>query len=119
MGELSEHGFIPVHYKVLLRQHQMEDTYKNTDGSNSQILIPQAEKDKEQWRVSVMEVIHVGGAAFSDWGPEEVRPKAGDWVITREYAGFKVKNKRGEEYQVCTDEDILALTEAPIGADNE
>jgi len=103
----------PVHYKVLLKQHEIASNYKTKDGTQSIIAMPAPEKTKEQWKVSLMEVIDVGGAAFTDWGSHEQKPTVGDWVITREYAGFKVVGKDGQEYQLCTDEDILAITEAP------
>jgi co-chaperonin GroES (HSP10) len=107
MSNLEKYGYEPVHYKVLLRQHQLDDRIDGT-----QFILPDSQKKVEQWAVTKMEVLAVGGAAFSDWGADEVKPKVGDWVVTRSHAGFTVKHG-DEEYKIATDNDIMSITEAP------
>ena len=107
-SNLAKYGYDPVHYKVLLRQKQLDDHYE----AGSVIVRPDQQKAQEQWAVTEMEVLAIGGAAFTDWGSDELIPKVGDWVVTRAHAGFTVKHG-SEEYKIATDSDIMAITEAP------
>ena len=112
MSNLEKYGYNPVQYKVLLRQRQLDNTIDGT-----QFIMPKAQQDLEQYAVSEMEVLAVGGAAFKDWvrpdqNPDAVVPQVGDWVITRAHAGFTVRHG-DEEYKIATDSDIMAITEAP------
>ena len=112
-SNLEKYGFQPVQYKVLLRQRQLDEHYK----ADSVIIRPDQQKDQEQWAVTEMKILAVGGAAFKDWvtpeqHPDAVIPKVGDWVVTRAHAGFTVRHG-DEEYKIATDSDIMSITEAP------
>lgn len=98
---MNKSGIQPVEFKVLVKQDEVE---KQTDGG---IIIPTQASERQQWAETKATLIAVGGNAFSDW--EDPKPKAGDRVIVRQYAGYNVTGDDEQSYQVCNDKDISAL----------
>ena len=94
-------GLHPVEYKVLIKQDAIEEM------SEGGIVIAQQTLEKEQWAEVKATLVAVGGNAFSDWLGD--KPEAGDRVVVRQYAGYKIKGQDEEEYQVCNDKDITLI----------
>jgi co-chaperonin GroES (HSP10) len=98
----NESGIYPVDFKVLVAQEKAEKV------SAGGIVLVDETVEKEQWKVWQCTVVDIGPRAFSDH-PSERIPKPGDSVIIREYAGYRIKGKDGEEYHIINDKDIMAL----------
>lgn len=96
-------GIRPVEFKVLIRQDKIEEV---TSGG---IVLPGQVTEKEQWAQTRATLVAAGGNAFSDWVGR--RPRPGERVIVKQYAGYTVDGKDGEKYQVCNDKDISAVLE--------
>lgn len=99
---MNNSGIEPIDFKVLIRQEKVEQK------TESGILIAPATVEKEQWKVCKAEIVDMGPRAFFDH-PDERIPQIGDWVIIREYAGFKFDGQDGSEYHLVNDKDIMAL----------
>ena len=97
---MNNTGIHPVEFKVLVEQQEVE---KVSDGG---ILLTNETTEKEQWKVSVCKVLALGSRAFFDC-PQD-KPEVGDWILMREYSGFRVQGKDGGEYHLINDKDVMA-----------
>lgn len=93
---------IPAGYRVLIRPDKVE---QKTQGG---IIIPETEREKQQFRQSTATVVAIGEFAWQDYqGPWA---KVEDKVLTKEYPGVLVKDPdTQEEYRLINDSDILAI----------
>ena len=91
---------IPLADRVILKMVEVEETTKGG------IILTCTAKEKP----SVAEVISVGPGVNVDGKDIVMTVKAGDKVITSQYAGTKV-NLEDEEYVVVRQADILAIVE--------
>ncbi len=95
-------GIKPLGDRVLLKVLEAESKTKGG------IVLPDTAKEKPQEG----EVVAVGKGKASEAGkvvPLEV--KAGDKVLFAKYSGTEVTTKKGEEYLIVKEEDILAIVE--------
>jgi co-chaperonin GroES (HSP10) len=99
---MNKSGILPIDFKVLVKQEQVEE--KTAGG----IVLIKDVTEKEQWKVWKCQVVDKGPRAFSDH-PESRIPSAGEWVVIREYAGYRIKGTDGEDYHLINDKDVLAL----------
>lgn len=98
-------GFTPLDTRVLV----LPDPIGDKIGS---IIVPQSQKEKEQWAQVKATLIAAGSNAFRDWGSDAAKPEAGARVILNQYPTARVhEGKDGEKYWICNDEDILAMME--------
>ncbi len=104
MVTINLSGLRPVEFKVLVRQHKVEEVSKGG------IVIPDIVRDREQAAAVEGEIIAVSPLAFTyeKW-PDELKPKVGDRVFFAKYAGMKVKGRDGEEYLILNDKDVAAV----------
>ena len=91
---------IPLADRVVLKMVEVEETTKGG------IILTGTAKEKP----SIAEVISVGPGGNVDGKDIVMTVKAGDKVITSQYAGTKV-NLEDEEYVVVRQADILAIVE--------
>ena len=97
---LNQSGMHPKEFKILVRQKVVEKV------SAGGIALPDTLTEKEQWKEALCQVLELGSRAFFDC-PDD-KPEPGDWVVTREYAGFKFTGKDGNEYHLINDKDVMA-----------
>jgi co-chaperonin GroES (HSP10) len=109
MNELPE----PQGYKLLIAIPKKEETFKN-----SQIIIAETERKKEEIASIVGLVVKMGSLAYGD---EEKFPdgpwcKEGDFILMRAYSGtrFKVTTPQGDqEFRLINDDTVEAVVADP------
>lgn len=109
MKELPE----PKGYKLLIAIPKKEETFKNT-----QIIIAETERKKEEIASIVGLVVKMGSLAYRD---EEKFPdgpwcKEGDFILMRAYSGtrFKVTTPQGDqEFRLINDDTVEAVVADP------
>jgi len=110
-GNMS--GVQAVDYKVIVKKDKVEE---RTEGG---IIVPEEAKNQEEWNVQTGVVVSHGDLAFTDgrlsdhtlidWNP---KPKVGDRVITKEFAGLRFVGDDGDAYMVFADKDIAGIKTA-------
>ena len=91
----------PLEDRIVIRQVEAEQT------TASGLVIPDTAKEKPQEG----EVIAVGPGRVDDNGNRvPVDVKVGDTVIDSRYGGTEVKDE-GQEYQILSSRDVLAVVE--------
>lgn len=109
MNELPD----PKGYKLLIAIPKKEETFKNT-----QIIIAETERKKEEIASIVGLVVKMGSLAYRD---EEKFPdgpwcKEGDFILMRAYSGtrFKVTTPQGDqEFRLINDDTVEAVVADP------
>ncbi len=108
--EGNQSGYVAVDYKVFVKKDKVEET---TSGG---IIVPDDARNQEEWNVQTGVIVSCGELAFTDGrrGDGElhqwsVKPKVGDRVITKEFAGLRFIGDDGEAYMVFTDKDIAGI----------
>ena len=106
-------GVEAVDYKVIVKKDKVEE---KTSGG---IYIPKDVSDQEEWNVQTGVIVSHGDLAFTDgrkkdhtlipWSP---KPKVGDRVITKEFAGLRFVGDDGDAYMVFADKDIAGIKTA-------
>jgi chaperonin GroES len=92
----------PCGYRVLLKPEEVEEKTKGG------IVIPEAIRDKDQFRQQISTVVAIGEFSFQDYPGQWY--KVGDTVLTKEFPGICVKDRdSGESYRLVNDTDILAV----------
>lgn len=99
-------GIDPHEFNVLVLQREIED--KTASGL---LHLPQQNLDREQDAAVDGMLARLSPAAFSyaEYPPECARPKAGDLVVFRRYAGVLVEGDDGRKYRLMADKDIIAV----------
>ena len=103
----------PKGYKLLIAIPKKEETFQNT-----QILIAETERKKEEIASIVGLVVKMGSLAYRD---EEKFPdgpwcKEGDFILMRAYSGtrFKVSTPQGDqEFRLINDDTVEAVVADP------
>lgn len=105
--EGNKSGYDAVDYKVFVKKDTVEEV---TEGG---IVMPTSVAKQEEWNVQTGVVVSMGDLAFTDGRLDDgtlirihPRPKVGDGVITKEYAGMRFIGDDGEAYMVFNDKDI-------------
>jgi co-chaperonin GroES (HSP10) len=108
--EGNQSGWAAVDYKVFVKKDRVEEV---TEGG---IIVPDDARNQEEWNVQTGVIVSCGELAFTDGrrGDGElhqwsVKPKVGDRVITKEFAGLRFVGDDGEAYMVFTDKDIAGI----------
>lgn len=103
-------GINPTEYKVLIEP-------KPVDEKVGSILLPDIQKDREQFAQTKGRIVAVSPLAFS-YVEDDVwkqyaaeKPRPGDMVIYGKYAGVNIRGADGKEYTLVNDKDIAATTE--------
>jgi len=97
-------------YRILCMVPEAEDTY---DGS---ILKSESVKQIQEHSTVVLFVMQLGDLAYKDKErfPEGPWCKEGDFVITRAYAGTRIKI-HGKEFRIINDDTVEAVVDDPRG----
>lgn len=100
----------PIGYRLIVKPEVVEEKTK------SGIYIPDEAKDQNQWKQSRGTVVSMGALSFTTGKPGSDgyivfpdRPKPGDTVHFREYAGYAWKTEEGERYVTLNDDDVMAV----------
>lgn len=106
----NKSGWQALDYKVFVKKDKVEEV---TAGG---IFVPTEAKDQEEWNVQTGVIVSVGALAFTDgrradgelykW---DVKPKPGDRVITKEFAGLRFVGDDGDPYMVFNDKEIAGI----------
>lgn len=99
----------PIGYRLIVKPETVEEKV----GS---IYIPDEAKDQKQWKQSKGEVVAMGELAFTTGTPGKEdyiafpnRPKVGDVVMFREYAGYAWKDEDGTRFATLNDDDVMGV----------
>lgn len=105
---MNPSGIEPIEYNVLVKQEKVQDRIGN-------VYVPDEHKDREQGAMMKALIVEVSPMAFSfeEWPKDKSTPQAGQWIITRRYAGTEIKGVDGEDYHIVKDKDILAVFTPP------
>tara|TARA_R100000781_G_C4024350_1_gene108280 strand:+ start:42 stop:497 length:456 start_codon:yes stop_codon:yes gene_type:complete len=97
-------------YRILCMVPEAEDTY---DGS---ILKSDSVKQIQEHSTVVLFVMQLGDLAYQDTDrfPTGAWCKEGDFVITRAYAGTRIKI-HGKEFRIINDDTVEAVVDDPRG----
>ena len=78
--------------------------------------MPESARKQEEWNVQTGVIVSTGELAFTDgrrddgvlyqWG---IKPKPGDRVITKEFAGLRFVGDDDEPYMVFNDKEIAGI----------
>jgi co-chaperonin GroES (HSP10) len=102
-------GWTALDYKVFVKKDKVEE--KTVGG----IVLTRDLADQEEWTVSTGVLIDHGHLAFTEgykngelveW---DRKPKPGDRVMIKEYAGMRFVGEDDERYLVITDKDIVGM----------
>ena len=106
----NKSGWQAVDYKVIVKKDVVEE---KTSGG---LFIPKEAREMEEWNVSTGVVISFGDLAFTQGRRDNgemyhwnIRPKPGDRVMTKEFAGLKFVGDDDETYIMYADKDIAAV----------
>lgn len=100
----------PKGYTLLCAIPEVEDTY------DSGIIKADTTKYAEEVTTMVLFVVSMGDMAFNDASRFPTGPwcKPGDFILTRPYAGTRVKI-HGREFRLISDDNVLAVVDDPRG----
>ena len=103
-------GWQALDYKVIVKKDRVEE--KTVGG----IYVPTDAKNQEEWNVQTGVIVSCGALAFTDGRRANgelyewpIKPKAGDRVITKEFAGLRFVGDDGEAYMVFNDKEIAGI----------
>jgi co-chaperonin GroES (HSP10) len=101
----------PTGYKLLCVIPDAEDTFEN-----SSIIKADVVKRNEEVGTVVLFVVSMGPDAYKDTTKFPTGPwcKEGDFVLTRTYAGTRIKI-RGKEFRLINDDMVEATVDDPRG----
>jgi co-chaperonin GroES (HSP10) len=101
----------PSGYKLLCAVPDVKDTFDDSD-----ILKADSAKRAEEHGTTVLFVMRVGPDAYKDKDKFTSGPwcKEGDFVITRTYAGTRIKIF-GKEFRIINDDQVEATVDDPRG----
>lgn len=86
---------------------EADETYKRAKALGIELALDKRESAAVEYGV----IKQLGPTAFVDLGIDPSSVKVGDRVSLIKYAGKKVTDKCGTEYQIFNDEDILCVIE--------
>lgn len=97
-------------YRILCMVPQADDTY------DSGIIKSDATKQIQEHSTVVLFVVQLGDLAYADTSRFPTGPwcKEGDFIITRAYAGTRIKI-HGKEFRVVNDDTVEAVVDDPRG----
>jgi len=97
-------------YRILCMVPQADETYE------SGIIKSDAARQIQEHSTVVLWVMQLGGLAYKDKArfPEGPWCKEGDFVITRAYAGTRIKI-HGKEFRIINDDTVEAVVDDPRG----
>lgn len=106
----NKSGWQALDYKVIIKKDKVEEV---TSGG---IYVPTEAKDQEEWNVQTGVIVSHGELAFTDgrrasgelisWA---IKPKPGDRVVTKEFAGLRFIGDDGEPYMIFNDKEIAGV----------
>jgi chaperonin GroES len=106
----NESGWQALDYKVIVKKDKVEE--KTAGG----IIVPEDAKNQEEWNVQTGIIVSMGELAFTDGRFSDgdtikhlQRPKPGNRVITKEFAGLRFIGDDGEPYMVFNDKEIAGV----------
>jgi co-chaperonin GroES (HSP10) len=106
----NKSGWQALDYKVFVKKDKVEE---KTEGG---IIVPEDTKNQEEWNVQTGVIVSTGDLAFTDGRRADgelyqwsVKPKAGDRVITKEFAGLRFVGDDGDPYMVFNDKEIAGI----------
>lgn len=97
---MNPSGIEPCEHNLLVKQNKVEERTKGG------LIIPEQQREREQWAETDCVVIAISPYAFEDY--EKVAPNVSDRIIIRRHAGERVEGKDGEEYRIIKDKDVIA-----------
>ncbi len=105
MGFQNTSGIKPTQYNVVVQPKAVEE--KTAGG----LFIPEEVKEKEQFAAASGVLVSVSPICFEfeGWPADNPKPKPGDQVIYRKYAGVPQEGVDGNDYRIMKDEDIVAV----------
>ncbi len=97
-------------YRILCMVPQADEAYE------SGIIKSDAARQIQEHSTVVLWVMQLGGLAYKDKArfPEGPWCKEGDFVITRAYAGTRIKI-HGKEFRIINDDTVEAVVDDPRG----
>ncbi len=109
----NESGILPVEYRVLV----LPDVVKErTQGG---IILPDLNKEMQQWAQVKCTLAAVGGKAFEDFTDDERSVLIpGARIYCRKYEGINILGADGKGYRLINDKDIGALVTDEGAASN-
>jgi len=106
----NKSGWQALDYKVIIKKDKVEEV---TSGG---IYVPTEAKDQEEWNVQTGVIVSHGELAFTDgrrangelisWA---IKPKHGERVVTKEFAGLRFVGDDGEPYMIFNDKEIAGV----------
>jgi co-chaperonin GroES (HSP10) len=108
--EGNESGMQAIDYKVVVKKDTVEE---KTEGG---IYVPKEVQSQEEWNVQTGVLVSMGDLAFTDGRKPNgelihlhPRPKVGDRVITKEFAGLRFVGDDGDPYMVFNDKEVAGV----------
>jgi len=103
----------PSGYHILCGVPEISD---KIDGTELELYRPSQYAAQEQHATTVLFVLKLGPAAYTDASKTPGGPwcKPGDFVLTRTYAGTRVKIF-GKEFRIINDDQVDAVVQDPRG----
>lgn len=98
----NKSGVIPLDVRCLVLPDPVEEKIGN-------LFIPDAVKEKEEWKRQRCTLLAYGASAFAEWSSD--KPEPGDRVFVAQYSGSKIEVD-GEMYWLINDSDIIGKLEA-------
>lgn len=100
----------PKGYTLLCAIPEVEETYE------SGLIKADSTKHADELTTMVLFVVAMGDLAYADESRFPTGPwcGAGDFILTRPYAGVRVKI-HGREFRIINDDNVLAVVEDPRG----
>jgi chaperonin GroES len=98
----NQSGVQPVDVKVLVLPDPVSE--KSVGG----IYLPDAAKEKEEWRTVKGTLVAMGGDAFYDWKGEPI-PQIGDRIYIAVNSGMVIPGVDGQKYRMLNDRDIVGI----------
>ncbi len=100
----------PKGYRILCALPKIEETYKGG------IIKADKAKQIEEHSTVVLYVMKMGDMAYADVDKFPTGPwcREGDFVITRAYAGTRIKI-HGVEFRIINDDSVEAVVDNPVG----
>jgi co-chaperonin GroES (HSP10) len=106
----NQSGWHALDYKVFVKKDEVQE---KTEGG---IIMPEDARKQEEWNVQTGIVVSCGDMAFTDGRRADgelytwaVKPKPGDRVITKEFAGLRFIGDDGNPYMVFHDKEIAGI----------
>lgn len=109
----NESGIRPVEYRILVLPDVVDE--KTAGG----IIMPDIQKDMQQWAQVKCTLVAKGGRAFEDFDPAERKMlQPGVRVYCRKYEGIMITGADEKEYRLCNDKDIGGIVTNELAASN-